>query len=50
MQFKKLEYFGFTDLVNKSVIVNERMIINEKLRGNFKVNIRKDLPEPLRVS
>jgi hypothetical protein len=26
------------------------MAIQEKLRGNFKVNIRKDLPEPLRVS
>ncbi len=25
-------------------------MIEEKLRGNFKVNIRKDLPEPLRVS
>jgi hypothetical protein len=50
LQFKKLEYFGFTELINKSVIVDEKMITEEKLRGNFKVNIRKDLPEPLRVS
>jgi hypothetical protein len=50
MQFKKLEYFGFTELLNKTVIVDEKMITEEKLRGNFKVNIRKDLPEPLRVS
>ena len=49
-QFKKLEYFGFTELINKSVILDDKMAIREKLRGNFKVNIRKDLPEPLRVS
>jgi len=50
MQFKKLEYFGFTELLNKSVCVEDRKIIEEKLKGKFKLKIRNDLPEPLRIA
>jgi hypothetical protein len=41
---------GFTELLNKSVIVDERMVTEEKLKGNFIVNISTELPEPLRIA
>jgi hypothetical protein len=47
MQFKRLEYFGFTELINKSVV---QKVVEEKLKGKFKIKIRNDLPEPLRIA
>ena len=41
---------GFTELLNKSVIVDERMVTEEKLKGNFLINISTQLPEPLRIA
>ena len=41
---------GFTELINKSVIVNENKVIEEKLKGNFILNISTKLPEPLRIA
>ncbi len=41
---------GFTELINKSVVVNENKVIEEKLKGNFILNISTKLPEPLRIA
>ena len=30
--------------------VEERRVIEEKLKGNYRLRIRNDLPEPLRVT
>lgn len=48
--FHKLEYFGFTKLLNQSAVIEEKKVIEEKLRGNYMVKIRKDLPEPMRIA
>ena len=32
---QRQEYSGFTELLNKSVIVDERKVTDEKLKGNF---------------
>ena len=32
---QRQEYSGFTELLNKSVIVDERKVTDEKLRGNY---------------
>jgi hypothetical protein len=49
-KFKNLECFGFTELLNQSNVIDEKKIIEEKFKGNFKVKIRKDLPEPMRIA
>jgi hypothetical protein len=41
---------GFTELLNKSVIVDDKKMTEEKLKGNFLIHISPQLPEPLRIA
>jgi hypothetical protein len=48
--FQKMDYFGYTELLDQSAIIDDRKVVNEKLRGNFKVLIKKDLSVPMRIT
>jgi hypothetical protein len=48
--FRKLGSFGFTQLLNQAVAMNDKAAVEEKLKGKFKLVIRSDLPEPLRIA
>lgn len=48
--FKKLGAFGFTELINQSAAADPKTAVEEKLKGNYKLAIRKDLPEPIRIA
>jgi len=48
--FTKLGAFGFTELINQSAAANPKTAAEEKLKGKYRLVIRKDLPEPLRIA
>jgi hypothetical protein len=42
-----MNYFNFTEIMDKSVFLKEELINSEKLKGRFKLHIKRDLPTPL---
>lgn len=45
-----MNYFNYTEIMDKSLCVEEEKINNEKLKGRFMLKIKKELPLPLRIS
>lgn len=43
-------YFGYTELIDKSLCMNELKINAEKLKGRFKLKIKPNLPTPLKIT
>jgi len=49
-EFESMDYFGFTEVMDKTLLCKERELINhEKLKGRFVLKIKQDLPQPLQI-
>lgn len=44
-----MRYFGYTELTDKSALMRNEKINQDKLKGKFILNIKEDLPSPMRI-
>lgn len=40
-EFEEMSYFGFTEIMDKSMCLEEEKVNNEKLKGRFHLKIKK---------
>ena len=45
-----MNYFGFTELIDKSMNIDQDKVVREKMKGRYQLRIREDLPSPIKIS
>ena len=48
--FRRMDYFAFTELLDKSQTISNQNINREKMAGRYLLKIKDELPSPLKIA